>query len=151
MPVPLSLHFSLEELTWSDTAQRLGLDNTPSETIIANLRDLAQLLEAVRAALGYPLHITSGYRCDRLNTIIGGSRSSRHMLGLAADFVCPGFGRPAKAARAIVRSPLAFDQLIYEHTWLHLGLPVPGDAPRRQVLTLHPPREYVRGILEREA
>lgn len=149
MSTRLTEHFTLDELTWSDTGQRLGINNEPSEIILGNLRLLAQALEDVRKLFAAPIHINSGYRCDRLNTAIGGSRNSRHMLGLAADFIVPGFGSPIEVARTILKSRVVFDQLIYEHTWVHLGLAIVGDEPRRQVLTLEPGNTYAIGIIER--
>jgi len=146
----LTAHFTLEELTWSDTGQRLGIDNTPSEIVTGNLKRLAAALEDVRLLLGHPIHINSGYRCDRLNLVVGGSRSSRHMLGLAADFICPAFGTPVEIARLLEANLRGFDQLIYEHTWVHLGLAIQGigETPRRQVLTLMPGKTYAAGIVE---
>jgi zinc D-Ala-D-Ala carboxypeptidase len=148
---PLSAHFTLEELTWSDTGARLGIDNTPSEIITGNLMLLAAALEDVRTLLGQPIHINSGYRCDQLNTAIGGARNSRHMLGLAADFICPAFGAPLEVARMLEANLGGFDQLIYEHTWVHLGLAITGEDPRHQVLTLMPGRTYALGLIERAA
>jgi hypothetical protein len=151
MSLQLTEHFTLDQLTWSDTGQRLGIDNTASEIVAANLLLLAAALEDVQELLGAPLHINSGYRCDQLNTAIGGARNSRHMLGLAADFICPAFGTPGAIARRLAARFGAFDQLIYEHTWVHLGLAIAGEAPRHQVLTLMPGKTYEAGIIERVA
>ena len=145
----LSEHFTIEELTWSDTGQRLGIDNTPSEIICGNLVLLAAALEDVRTLLGRPIHVNSGYRCDRLNSAVRGARHSRHMLGLAADFICPAFGNPAEVARMLAANLDGFDQLIYEHTWVHLGLAIADEAPRRDVLTLEPGNTYAPGIVAR--
>ena len=77
MPVDLSPNFSLQELSHSDVALRRGLDNTPNAGEVANLQRLAEdLLEPVRALLGVPLHINSGFRCPSLNQALGGAIGS---------------------------------------------------------------------------
>lgn len=144
----LSPHFSLAELTVSETAQRKGMDNTPSAAVIDNLRRLAATLEQVRAAVGNrPVLVTSGYRSHLVNKMIGGSDQSAHILGLAADFHVPGLSL-VDAAQAIITAGVEYDQLIYEGTWLHLGLST-GKA-RNQLLTAiftpGRPTRYVPGL-----
>lgn len=146
----LSDHFTLEELIASKTGEALGIDNTPSEIITDNLRALASKLEEVRALLGVPIKLNSGYRCPILNAAVKGSESSRHMLGLAADFVAPKFGTPYQIAVAIQESDIVFDQLIHEHTWVHIGLPIPGEKPRSMAMTLLANRTYAIGIHEKD-
>jgi len=90
----LSPHFSLEELTHSDTAVRLGIDNTPTVEVIDNLTYLAGELEHVRDILGTPMLISSGFRCYALNDHLGSKRTSSHTKGLAVDFISPSFGNP---------------------------------------------------------
>lgn len=128
----LSEHFTLEEMTASDVAIRKGIDNTPTPEIVANLTELAGFLEQVRELLGCPMHINSGYRSPKVNAAVGGSSTSAHMTGQAADFVAPDFGTPQQIAHHIAASEIPFDQLIYEGTWVHFG--IRGDM-RRQVLT----------------
>lgn len=128
----LSPHFSLSELVASQVATRKGIDNTPAPTIVTNLTRLAVLLEQVRALVAGPITISSGYRSPALNKAVGGAAGSAHLLGLAADIVVPGWP-PKKLAKVIEKSGLAFDQLIYEGTWVHIALA--AGAPRRQVLT----------------
>ena len=86
--ISLSPHFSLKEMTDSQTAVKRGIANVPSEQEIENLRRLCQgTLEPLREALGLPIIITSGYRCKALNNIVGrSSKHSQHMAGCAADF-----------------------------------------------------------------
>lgn len=131
-----SEHFTLEELTHSNEAVRRGIDNTPPEHVIENLGRLVSALEQTRRVLGsVPIHISSGYRSPELNKLIGGSRHSAHMKGLAADFIAPRYGEPREICIAIAASVIQFDQLIYEGNWVHLGL---AEIPnRRQVLTAH--------------
>ena len=128
----LSPHFSLAELVASQVATRKGIDNTPAPAIVANLTRLAALLEQVRALVGTPITISSGYRSPALNRAVGGAASSAHVLGLAADI---GTNKLAPKALALLirQSDIAFDQLIYEGTWVHIALS--AGAPRRQVLT----------------
>lgn len=130
----LSEHFTLEELTASEVALRKGIDNTPTDDIVANLTELAGYLERVRTLLGVPMHVNSAYRSPKVNAAVGGSSTSAHMTGQAVDFVAHDFGTPQDIARAIEASDIQFDQLIYEGNWVHFG--IRGDM-RRQVLTAH--------------
>ncbi|OWY35310.1 D-Ala-D-Ala carboxypeptidase family metallohydrolase [Herbaspirillum aquaticum] len=132
----LTDHFSLSEMTVSETAARKGIDNTPSPAIIKNLTRTAQLLERVRVLLGSkPILVSSGYRSPALNAAVGGSKTSAHMQGLAADFICPGFGTPLAICQRLDSLGVEFDQLIQEGAWVHIGLAAEGIKPRRQVLT----------------
>ena len=137
----LSDHFSQDELTASQTATRNGIKNTPSETVVENLRMLAALLEQVRTILGdRSIHISSGYRSLALNRAIGSNDTSAHVRGYAADFTCPAFGTPLEVAKEIAKSNLKFDQLIYEGgtpekpvaTWIHISC---DPKNRRDILT----------------
>jgi hypothetical protein len=132
----LSPHFTVAELSVSNTGARAGLRNTPVGDALTNLSRLANTLEQVRALLyGAPILVSSGYRSPAINALIGGSPSSAHMRGLAADFIAPKFGRPKAIAETIRGSSIQFDQLIFEGTWVHLGLAEKAAVPRRQVLT----------------
>lgn len=135
----LSPHFTLAELT--RTSHRT-IDNRAPPDIIECLEGLCRgFLEPVRARFG-PLWITSGYRCPTLNTVIGGSKTSAHMVGRAADFVSMD-GHPTReiVEWIVEASGLPFDQVIDEYSstsnWVHLGMLRPGHAqPRRQALTM---------------
>ena len=131
-------YFWLSEFLRSDTATRRGLANMPGAVEMANLRGiLSPGMERVRNSLGQPVLITSGYRSPEVNRAIGGSATSQHCQGLAADFICPSFGTPRAVARHLMErgSEIRFDQLIYEGTWVHVSF-VPG-RPRGEVLTAH--------------
>ena len=131
----LTTHFSLEEMVKSSTALRLGIDNTPSEEVQANLQVTAEGLEAVRRVLKLyndPVLIDSGYRCPALNAAVHGSKTSAHMSGWAADFICPGYGTPLQIVKTIEASDLQFDQVIQEGTWVHISF---DPRMRREVLT----------------
>jgi zinc D-Ala-D-Ala carboxypeptidase len=135
----LTRHFGLSELIRSQTALRRGIDNYPTASALANLRNiLAPGLQRVRDLLGAPMHITSGYRSPALNAVIGGSNNSQHTQGLAADFVAPGFGSPRAVARYIATHPdIEFDQVIFEGTWVHLSFAGFAARARREPLTAH--------------
>jgi zinc D-Ala-D-Ala carboxypeptidase len=146
----LSSRFTLKKLIVSETAAHRGLDNRPPVRVVRKLRRLAAGLERVRSITHRDLEVTSAYRGAQLNAIVGGSRTSHHMLGLAADFTCPRFGSPFRVCKAIVRRAVRFDQLIYEHGdaedggWVHLSF---GPKMRRRVLTLCKARgRYQRGL-----
>ena len=80
-------HFTLSEFTRSYAAQINGIKNEPSESQIRNIECLcALILDPLQECLGHPIYITSGFRTQRLNRIVGGSTTSAHMEGLAADF-----------------------------------------------------------------
>lgn len=126
----LSPHFSLEELTHSETAIRKGIDNSASSEIYNRLVSLAGRLEEVRTILGVSLRISSGYRCSELNKVIGGSKSSAHVQGYAADFQCS--MKPIEVCKRLNDADINFDQLIEEGTWTHISF---DPRMRRQVLT----------------
>jgi zinc D-Ala-D-Ala carboxypeptidase len=95
----LTPNFALAELTASQAAARAGISNTPAAAHLANLERLAGQLELVREALGgRPMLISSGYRSPKVNALVGGSASSAHTKGLAADFTCPAFGPPREGS-----------------------------------------------------
>jgi len=109
----LSGHFSLKELTQSQTATRKGINNTPSPEHIEGLTDLCvQVLEPTRRHFGKPMVITSGYRSEALCEAIGSKKTSQHAKGMAADFEM--FGEDNKTLAKYIKSNLIFDQLILE-------------------------------------
>jgi len=133
----LTTHFSLEELTQSSTAQRLGIDNTPPADILPHLQSLAEGLEAVRSHLrlySVPIHVDSGYRCPTLNTAVHGASDSAHMTGYAADFTCDMVGTPLEITQTLLKTDIQFDELICEGTWVHISFAPPL---RRRVMTAH--------------
>lgn len=131
-------HFSLAELIASETAEKHGIDNTPTPKALANLQRLAEGLEAVRAKLhNNPMGLSSGYRCLKLNRMVRSRNSSYHRKGLAADFTCPRFGTVPEIMKALADSDIEFDQLILEfNSWIHIGFAMDGRKPRRQKLVI---------------
>ncbi|MGA2337046.1 MAG: D-Ala-D-Ala carboxypeptidase family metallohydrolase [Terriglobales bacterium] len=144
----ISEHFTLEEFSFSETAARLGLDNTPIPTVITNLDLVAAVMERIRTLLGdRPIVVRSGYRSVAVNKAVGGVATSAHCHGLACDFVCPTFGTPAEVALVILKSGIEYDQLILEYGWVHVGLAQEGSLSRREALTKRSPwAAYVSGI-----
>ena len=134
----LTEHFTLDELTSSETAERNGWDNTPNEAELANLKRLALFLEDIKTALGgKPIMVSSGYRGKQVNDAVGSKDSSQHRTGCAVDFRVPQL-TPDQVVKAIVASGLPYDQVIREFDrWTHLSIPnTPETAPRRQVLII---------------
>lgn len=130
----LSAHFSLEEAVLSQTATRKGIDNTPTPEIEANMVEAANRMEEVRELLDAPILVSSWFRCLKLNSSIGGSATSAHVRGWAIDFTAPQFGTPQEICLKIQASGIAFDQLIFEGTWVHISF---DPQQRMQVLTAH--------------
>jgi hypothetical protein len=109
----LTENFTLSELTKSETAARRGLDNTPGDEVIENLRNLCvNLLQPLRTAYGRGIHVNSGYRSPDVNAAVGGSRTSDHCRGMAADIEIPGVANADLAA--YIQQYFKFTQLILE-------------------------------------
>lgn len=142
----LSPHFTLAEMTVSDTARKLRLSNRPSGDALENLKRTAECMEAVRSLLSdVPVIVTSAYRSPRVNEAVGGVPNSDHMLGHAVDFTAPGYGSPYLVVARIADSKLEFDQVIHEkRKWVHISF---APRNRREVKTLMPnARTYLEGL-----
>ena len=134
----LTAHFTLEELTASETAERNGWDNTPNEQELANLVRLAEFLEQVKEVLaGKPIIISSGLRTKKVNDAVGSKDTSQHRIGCAADFKVPGM-TPDEVVKAIVASGIEYDQVIREFDrWTHISIPNSINfSPRAQALII---------------
>ena len=133
--VQLSPHFALSEMLQSNTARSRGLYQAPPPIVVERLRELCiDLLEPIRDTLG-PLRITSGYRRPRVNVAVGGSSTSAHMSGWAADVV------PVRAIPEQIMillhdagHALAWDQAILYSSHVHLGLRRPATGEQRRQL-----------------
>lgn len=141
----LSKHFTLSEMTVSQTASRKGIDNTPGDAEIANLKQLCeQVLEPVRVHFDRPVIVTSGFRSVVLNKRIGGSSTSQHVKGEAADFTVPGVSN-YELCKWMERN-LNYDQLIYEYGesgWVHVSW---TENYRNMELTKNRGTRYLSGI-----
>ena len=134
----LTEHFTLDELTSSEAAERNGWDNTPNETELANLKRLATFLEEVKTALGgRPIMVNSAFRNKQVNDAVGSKDSSQHRVGCAVDIRVPQL-TPDQVVQAIIASGLPYDQVIREFDrWTHLSIPnTPDAAPRKQALII---------------
>ena len=109
----LSTHFSLKELTRSQTAERRRINNIPGEKEIENLKILCEnILEPVRKHYGIPFSPSSGFRSMALNEAIGSTKASQHIDGQAADFEIPGV--PNMELALWIKEHLDYDQLLLE-------------------------------------
>jgi uncharacterized protein YcbK (DUF882 family) len=134
----LTPHFTLDELTASETAERNGWDNSPNDAELANLKRLADFLEQVKVVMGgKPIMISSGLRTKKVNDAVGSKDTSQHRLGCAADFKVPGV-TPDEVCRKIIASGIGYDQIIREFDrWVHISVPSSVDtAPRKQALII---------------
>jgi zinc D-Ala-D-Ala carboxypeptidase len=133
----LSPSFTLEEMTASETAVRYGIDNTPDNEVLMNLRRLALFLEEVRAAIGMPIRINSAYRSVETNKKVGGKPTSQHCRGVAADIRVKGM-TPDQVVKAIINAKLPYDQVIREFdSWTHVSIPNTKDEkPRKMALII---------------
>jgi len=130
----LSDHFTLAEMTRSETAARKNIPNVAPTAIVDTLILTADRMEKVRHLLGdKPITVLSGYRSEAVNKAVGGSATSAHKTGHAVDFICPAFGTPAQIAAHLAKTLRGYDQIIEEFgQWVHVGF---GPGIRAQTLT----------------
>lgn len=129
-------HFTLSEFTRSDEAEKYGIENEPNDAQIQNLECLCGLiLDPLREFIGHPIYITSGFRVPRLNRLVGGSATSAHKEGLAADFRVGDKDYLLDWAWCLLKSPSRefrqrIDQCIYyrDKHFIHVSLPKEGKA-----------------------
>ena len=149
----MAKYFTLDELTYSATAVKKGIDNTPTEDAKNNLIELMEVLDGIREGWtekckennwgSASIVVNSGYRCNALNKAVGGSQTSAHVLGTAAD-IEPKNGRNKEFydyCKEYLRDK-PFDQLINEKpingipSWIHIGLKNRNGEQRRMVFTI---------------
>ena len=127
-------YFTIKELTKSAKAQANGIDNTPGKEEINNLTQLVdKVLDPLREMYGKPIRVNSGYRCKKLNSLVGGVSNSQHLTGQAADISSY---RNTKSENEILFNlikKLPFDQLINEKdfSWIHVSY---SDRNRREII-----------------
>ena len=131
-------HFTLRELIKSDTAIRKGIKNIPNKQEEQNLNALVdKILDPLREAYKKPIIVTSGFRCEELNRLVGGSKTSQHRTGQAVDIrtISDTPEENKKLYDLIIELNLPFDQLINEHNfdWVHVSF---SEKNRKQILKI---------------
>ncbi len=130
----ISEHITFKEATQSQTAVRNGIDNTPNLEVTKAMISVAKnCFEPIRLWYGKPITISSFYRCERLNKLIGGSETSQHCKGEAID-MDTGIKEENEKIFNWAKENLDFDQLIneYDYSWVHISYKVKGN--RKQIL-----------------
>lgn len=129
-------YFTIKELCKSATATQRGIDNSPNSEIIKNLEQLVDnVLDPLREKYGKPISVNGAYRCPELNKAVGGSKTSQHMKGLAADITVGSPEKNKQLFQLIIDMNLPYDQLIDEKQfrWIHVSY---TNNPRKQILHL---------------
>nr|DAS89098.1 MAG TPA: peptidase [Caudoviricetes sp.] len=144
----MSKYFTLEELTRSQTAARLGYDNIPNATQKRDLLRLMDYLDGIREEFREAIKVTSGFRSWDVNHAVGGVKKSQHLAGQAADIV------PAKSPERlrelfdIIRKRGGYQQVIYERkgqsVWVHVAIPPLGEMPKQEAMTTNDGKNFTR-------
>ena len=149
----LTEHFFLSEVTHSDIAERKSMDNTLPADLMTAAYKTAVGMEKVRACLGNKsISVSSWYRCLQLNQFLGSKDTSQHRKAEAVDFTCPAYGSPADVVKKLAANKdlIRFDQLILEHTWIHISWNSnPGGTQKGEVLSLLSNGGYAIGITDK--
>lgn len=147
--IHVSQHFTLAEVIHSETALKLKISNMPdTEDLITCVRT-AQKMEEIRTFLNVPISVNSWYRSEVVNNAVGSKPTSQHRIGEAVDFVAPQFGTPLQICKAIISCGIPFDQLILEHTWVHISFAILSGKNKRQVLSLLNGGRYATGLTDK--
>lgn len=124
----MARYFKVAEMLKSETAEKNKIQNTPSVEVQQNIEELLEVLDGLREFYRNPIKITSGYRCTELNKLVGGSPTSAHVIGYAADLQ-PVQGSFENFKAEVLRwldTGIKFDQCIIERNkntqWVHFGL-----------------------------
>lgn len=134
-------YFTIAELCASDTAKKYNIDNTPDSIITSHLQQLINFLNPLREAWGSAIKVSSGYRCDKLNRFVGGSKTSSHLIGYGVDLI-PANGKMDDFKKFIVdyMKMRMFDQCIIEKSgkteWIHIGLYNNKGQQRRMIFNI---------------
>lgn len=125
----MAKYFTLAEMLKSETADKNKIKNKPSVEVEENIEELLEVLDDLREFYGKPIRISSGFRCTELNRLVGGSPTSAHVIGYAADLQPIGDtfeNFKAEVLRWLDKSGVKFDQCIIEKSksaqWVHFGL-----------------------------
>lgn len=135
-------YFTIKELTSSSTAISKKIDNTPNETELKRLTDLIEkVLDPIREEFGGPIRINSGFRCQKLNSAVGGVSTSHHVKGMAADIDSTDNKKLWELCEEMVKDGrIKVTQLIHEKgtpgnpDWIHIGYD-PNNL-KNQILTI---------------
>lgn len=138
LDIQLTEHFTLRELCQSKTAAAHKIPNIPLECHIMRLRNVCErALEPARQHFGIPFIVSSGYRCEPVNRLVGGVKNSQHIAGEAVDFVPLAF---LQEVWAWMREHVEYDQLLLEciggKTWIHVSCRIDTRKNRRQALVV---------------
>lgn len=139
--IQLTRHFMLSEFIKSSTAEAHGIDNTPSLEVVSNLQFLCrEILEPLREWINEPILINSGYRCPKLNKLVGGVSNSQHLTGEAADIHLPSI-EVGRKYLTFVLDNCRFDAVIWEHDstghyWIHVSIKQDGHNRQKYIPNL---------------
>ena len=134
-------YFTIAELCASETAKKYNIDNTPNSIITSHLQQLINFLNPLREAWGSAIKVSSGYRCDKLNRFVGGSKTSSHLIGYGVDLI-PANGKMDDFKKFIIdyMKTRMFDQCIIEKSgkteWIHIGLYNNKEQQRRMIFNI---------------
>lgn len=143
----LTPHFTRAEATQTSKP----FENSPSQEQLERIIWTAHQMEIVRAVLlRNPINVSSWFRSEEINTAVGGASNSEHLLGAAVDFTCPKFGTPYEICQSLIASGhiVNYNQLIYEHSWVHISFPLDGVRGKLEVLTLKSGGRYSKGLVK---
>lgn len=139
----MAKYFKISELTYSATAKKYGIDNTPNEEEKAHLEELIEFLDGVRAAWGSALLVSSGFRCEELNEKVGGAKTSAHRVGYGVDLI-PANNKKGKLFEFMKEylKDKDFDELILEtnsqgSVWCHFALKSASGKQRKKIKILN--------------
>ena len=149
--IKMGSYFTIDELCKSTKAKLLGISNTPSKEVARNLQELIDhVLDPARREFGFPITVTSGYRCYALNVAVGGASNSQHVKGQAADLTYSQNPNMNATLFYIIREQGNFDQLIYERgndnapAWVHVSYNPNLTKQRGEVLRTNDGKTYYR-------
>ena len=134
-------YFTIAELCASETAKKYNIDNTPDSIITSHLQQLINFLNPLREAWGSAIKVSSGYRCDKLNRFVGGSKTSSHLIGYGVDLI-PANGKMDDFKKFTIdyMKTRMFDQCIIEKSgkteWIHIGLYNNKGQQRRMIFNI---------------
>ena len=144
----MSKYFTLDELTRSQTAARLGYDNIPNATQKRDLLRLMDYLDGIREEFGEPIKVTSGFRGWDVNHAVGGVKKSQHLSGQAADIVPAQKPERLRELFDLIRKRGGYQQVIFERkgqsVWVHVAIPPLGEMPRQEAMTTNDGKNFTR-------